>query len=61
MSEEFQPPQPTKEHLMLKEMAGKWNVHCTYFMDPSQPPMETEATDTAEMIGDAALRTVEGR
>ena len=40
MAEGRQMPQPTREHGMLKEHAGTWKVACTFFMDPSQPPME---------------------
>ena len=52
MSEEMQMPQPTAEHNALREHAGTWNVHCTFYMDPSQPPMEVEARETVEMFGD---------
>lgn len=45
-------PQPTAEHRSLKEHAGKWKVACKFYMDPSQPPMETQATETVEMVGD---------
>ncbi len=44
--------QATAEHEQLKDAVGKWKVACTYYMDPSQPPMENEATETVEMIGD---------
>lgn len=44
-------PQPTAEHNALLEKVGRWNVHCTYFMDPSQPPMENEAVETIEACG----------
>ena len=42
---------PTPEHQRLKEIVGKWNVKCTYFMGGSEP-METQAVDTAEMLGE---------
>lgn len=45
-------PQPTKEHAALKEKAGTWNVACKFYMDPSQPPMEVEAKETMELVGD---------
>ena len=45
-------PQPTAEHQSLKEFAGKWNVECSFFMDPSAPPMKTNATETVEMVGE---------
>ncbi len=51
MSEEFTPPQPTAEHNRLKELVGKWNVECEYYMDPTQPPMKNTATETVEMFG----------
>ncbi len=52
MSEQPAFATPSQEHASLKELVGTWNVECTYFMDPSQPPMTCEATDTAEMIGE---------
>jgi hypothetical protein len=45
-------PQPTAEHRQLKELVGKWNVACKFYMDPSQPPMEATATDKVEMVGE---------
>jgi hypothetical protein len=51
MSEELTPPQPTAEHNRLKELAGKWNVDCEFYMDPTQPPMKSAATETVEMFG----------
>jgi len=45
-------PQPTAEHRLLKEHAGKWKVACKFYMDPSQPPMEVQATETIEMVGE---------
>ncbi len=52
MSEqEFTLPTPTDEHRLLLEQVGKWNVQCTYYMDPSQPPMEATAVETIEAVG----------
>jgi hypothetical protein len=51
MPEGRQMPQPVREHEMLKEHVGTWRVECTYFMDPSQPPMQVTATETIEMLG----------
>jgi hypothetical protein len=45
------PPQPTAEHEKLAEHVGVWNVDCTFYMDPSQPPLKSQATDTVEMFG----------
>jgi len=45
-------PQPTAEHVRLKELVGTWNVHCKFYMEPGSPPMETEAKETVEMLGD---------
>ena len=45
-------PQPTTEHRALKDMAGKWKVACKFYMDPSQPPMESTATESVEMVGE---------
>ena len=35
-------PQPTAEHQLLKDHAGTWKVACKFYMEPSQPPMETQ-------------------
>lgn len=51
MSDDFQLPTPSDEHKLLQESVGKWNVKCTYYMDPSQPPMECDATETIESVG----------
>jgi len=45
-------PQPTAEHHGLQEHVGTWKVACKFYMDPSQPPMETEATETVERVGE---------
>lgn len=54
MSEQSAPPmsQPTVEHHMLKECSGKWKVACKFFMEPGQPPMESSATESTEMVGE---------
>ncbi len=44
-------PQPTAEHKKLTEHVGNWEVDCTFFMDPSQPPMKTKAKETVKMFG----------
>ena len=45
------PPQPTTEHEKLQEHCGTWNVDCTFYMDPSQPPMKVKGKETIEMFG----------
>jgi hypothetical protein len=45
------PPQPTLEHKKLAEHVGTWKVACSFYMDPSQPPMQVEARETVEMFG----------
>lgn len=47
-----QMPQPTAEHKKLKELVGTWKVACKFYMEPGQPPMETEAKETVEMNGE---------
>jgi hypothetical protein len=44
-------PQPTQEHQKIQAMAGRWNVKCTFYMDPSAPPMECDAIETFEQVG----------
>ena len=48
---ECQMPTPGAEHNDLLSAVGKWNVACTYYMDPSQPPMQTQAVETIEPCG----------
>ncbi len=50
-NEEYVPPQPTAEHNRLIEHAGTWNVQCSFYMDPAQPPMEVEGKETVESFG----------
>lgn len=45
-------PKPTAEHRLLKDHAGTWKVACKFYMEPGQPPMETNATEKIEMIGE---------
>jgi hypothetical protein len=52
MAEERKKPEPTREHELLKKQVGRWQVDCTYFLNPSHPPMEVTALETVEMIGD---------
>jgi len=53
MPDDNQPPmpRPTAEHLLIQQHVGRWNVQCKFYMDPSQPPMETAATEVIEAIG----------
>ena len=50
-------PQPTREHELLKEHVGSWKVACSYFLDPSRPPMKVSATEEIEMLGRFWTRT----
>jgi len=45
-------PKPGPEHALLKKHVGVWDVDCTYFMGPDQPPMKTRAKETVEMLGE---------
>lgn len=53
MSEQTAPPmpQPTAEHQSLAEHAGVWKVACRFYMEPGQPPMESQAKETIELVG----------
>lgn len=44
-------PTPGPEHTALLERVGTWDVACTYFMDPTQPPMQNAAKETIEAVG----------
>ncbi|RYH74087.1 DUF1579 domain-containing protein [Flavobacteriaceae bacterium 144Ye] len=41
---------PGKYHKWLAAMNGEWNATVKMWMDPSQPPSESKATTTNEMI-----------
>ena len=45
-------PQPTAEHRQLMDHTGNWKIACKFFMDPGQPPMEAQATETVEKVGE---------
>lgn len=38
------------EHEMLAKMTGSWDCAVKMWMDPSQPPMESKASDVCKMI-----------
>ena len=57
MAEGREMPEPTPEHQLLKSHEGRWRVECTYFFNPSHPPMKTTAVETVEMIGDFFSRS----
>jgi hypothetical protein len=44
-------PRPGPEHARLGEHVGEWDVDCTFFMGPDQPPMPVKAKETVEMFG----------
>ncbi len=48
---DFPMPQPTAEHQRIQAMVGKWNVKCTFYMDPTQPPMVCDAVEIYEAAG----------
>lgn len=51
MSEAEMMPKPTPEHDRIQKLVGTWKVSCTFFMDPSQPPMQCDAVETFEAVG----------
>jgi hypothetical protein len=51
---------PGEHHAVFKEMEGDWNFHMKMWMDPSQPPMESDGTCKSEaMLGGRYLRSME--
>lgn len=52
------PAPPQAEHALLMERCGTWNVQCRYFMNPGEPPMECEATETVEAFGPYLIRSL---
>lgn len=52
------PPKPGKEHELLKQLEGKWDVAGKFWMDPSKPPSEVKGSETAKVdLGNFWLRT----
>ena len=45
-------PQPTAEHTLLMDHVGNWKIACKFFMEPGQPPMEAQATESVEKVGE---------
>ena len=45
-----EPPKPGKEHEALKVFEGDWTFTGKFFMDPAQPPMEMNGTETSKMV-----------
>ena len=43
-------PKPGKEHEALKVFEGDWTFTGKFFMDPAQPPMEMNGTETSKMV-----------
>lgn len=57
MQELLQKGAPSKEHDLLKPMAGKWEVKGSFWMDPAAPPMESVAKATSEwMLGGRQMK-----
>ena len=44
-------PKPQKEHQWLEQLAGEWNAMIEGTMGPDQPPIKSEGTQSAKMIG----------
>ncbi|MBI5154723.1 DUF1579 domain-containing protein [Candidatus Poribacteria bacterium] len=47
----YQLPKPLPEHERLTRKAGVWDVECTLFTGPGQPPFNYTAVDRAEAVG----------
>ena len=45
-----EPPKPGKEHEALKPFVGEWTFMGKFYMDPAQPPMEFNGTETSKMV-----------
>lgn len=43
-------PKPGKEHEALKVFEGDWTFTGKFFMDPAQPPMEMNGTETSKIV-----------
>ena len=43
---------PGAHHAIFKQMEGDWNYHMKMWMDPKQPPMESEGTAKSQTLFD---------
>lgn len=53
-------PPPTPEHLWLKQLAGEWETSMEAKMDPNQPAMKCQGSESARLLGGFWL-LVEGK
>lgn len=44
-------PKPTKEHELLNQFAGEWDLKIEMIPAPGQEPIKCEATESAKMVG----------
>lgn len=51
MTDECEMPEPSPEHSKLMKSVGIWDVTAHVYMDPTSPPLVSQATDTVEAIG----------
>lgn len=51
MSEACEMPTPGPQHEHVMNGVGTWDVDCKHWMDPTQPPMESKATEEVEAVG----------
>src|SRR5437016_6157326 len=42
-------PKPGKEHELLKQFEGKWDITGKFFMAPDAPPMDIKGTETCKV------------
>jgi hypothetical protein len=43
---------PAREHALLKQLVGEWDMTFTMYMQPDQPPVESKGTDSVRSLGD---------
>ena len=49
---------PAEQHKLVTKWAGKWNINIKSWMDPKQPPMESNGTAEAKsLLGDRYVQT----
>ncbi len=44
-------PQPQEEHSWLQQIVGEWETVTEIHMEPGQPPMKAEGTETVRAVG----------
>jgi hypothetical protein len=50
VAQEMQPPVPVKEHELLRQFEGDWDLTSKFTMEPGKEPMASKGKETARII-----------